>query len=131
MPEFTDRAALHGRTFGACAECGRQVFVAQDFTRMAATQAITPRRSVGTGTPASPAHDRRGRAMSGMLSVLDELQRELVVADSRDGHAAARARGRTGGRRPKLNAEQIALAPCRVDRAVRLGDVSRSRRADR
>ncbi|MGI8414161.1 MAG: recombinase family protein [Solirubrobacteraceae bacterium] len=51
-----------------------------------------------------------GRAMFGMLSVLAELQRELIVANTRDGLAAARARGRTGGRRPRLNAQQIALA---------------------
>jgi DNA invertase Pin-like site-specific DNA recombinase len=48
--------------------------------------------------------------MFGMLCVLAELQRELIVANTRDGLAAARARGRKGGRRPKLNAEQIALA---------------------
>jgi hypothetical protein len=35
---------------------------------------------------------------------------ELIVANTRDGLVAARARGRKGGRRPKLNAEQIALA---------------------
>ncbi len=51
-----------------------------------------------------------GRAMFGMLSVLAELQRELIVANTRDGLAAARARGRTGGRRPKLSPDQIALA---------------------
>jgi hypothetical protein len=51
-----------------------------------------------------------GRAMFGMLSVLAELQRELILANTRDGLAAARARGRTGGRRPRLNAEQVALA---------------------
>jgi DNA invertase Pin-like site-specific DNA recombinase len=51
-----------------------------------------------------------GRAMFGMLSVLAELQRELILANTRDGLAAARARGRTGGRRPMLNAEQVALA---------------------
>ncbi len=51
-----------------------------------------------------------GRAMFGMLSVLAELQRELIVANTRDGLAAARARGRSGGRRPKLDAEQVALA---------------------
>ena len=50
------------------------------------------------------------RAMFGMLSVLAELQRELIVANTRDGLAAARARGRTGGRRPKLNPDQIAVA---------------------
>ena len=48
-----------------------------------------------------------GRAMFGMLSVLAELQRELIVANTRDGLAAARARGRVGGRRPKLSARQL------------------------
>jgi len=51
-----------------------------------------------------------GRAMFGMLSVLAELQRELIVANTRDGLAAARARGRKGGRRSRLTAEQAALA---------------------
>lgn len=32
------------------------------------------------------------------------------MANTRDGLAAARARGRNGGRRPKLNADQVALA---------------------
>jgi hypothetical protein len=31
-----------------------------------------------------------------------ELQRELIVANTNDGLASARARGRVGGRRPKL-----------------------------
>lgn len=51
-----------------------------------------------------------GRAMFGMLSVLAELQRELIVANTRDGLAAARARGRSGGRRPKLSPEQARQA---------------------
>jgi DNA invertase Pin-like site-specific DNA recombinase len=71
-----------------------------------------------------------GRAMFGMLSVLAELQRELIVANTRDGLAAARARGRKGGRRPKLNAEQIALAQQLYDageRTVQSRTSSRSR----
>lgn len=51
-----------------------------------------------------------GRAMFGMLSVLAELQRELIVANTRDGLAAARARGRNGGRRPKLTPDQVRTA---------------------
>ncbi|RDI23269.1 DNA invertase Pin-like site-specific DNA recombinase [Rhodococcus sp. AG1013] len=51
-----------------------------------------------------------GRAMFGMLSVLAELQRELIVANTRDGLAAARARGRKGGRPPKLTTEQAEQA---------------------
>ena len=56
-----------------------------------------------------------GRAMFGMLSVLAELQRELILASTRDGLAAARARGRTGGRRPRLNAAQTTLAQTLYD----------------
>ncbi|MFD9603998.1 recombinase family protein [Streptomyces sp. NPDC059970] len=51
-----------------------------------------------------------GRAMFGMLIVLAELQRELIVAHTNDGLASARARGRVGGRRPKLTADQATLA---------------------
>ncbi|MFC8278330.1 recombinase family protein [Streptomyces sp. NPDC057271] len=51
-----------------------------------------------------------GRAMFGMLSVLADLQRELIVANTNDGLASARARGRVGGRRPKLTPDQAELA---------------------
>ncbi|UZF45681.1 recombinase family protein [Rhodococcus rhodochrous] len=51
-----------------------------------------------------------GRAMFGMLSVLAEFQRELIAANTRDGLAAARARGRKGGRPSKLSSDQIELA---------------------
>jgi DNA invertase Pin-like site-specific DNA recombinase len=51
-----------------------------------------------------------GRARFGMLSVLAELQRELIVANTNDGLASARARGRVGGRRPRLTADRAALA---------------------
>lgn len=51
-----------------------------------------------------------GRLMFGMLGALAEYQRELIVANTRDGLAAARARGRKGGRRPKLSVDQAALA---------------------
>jgi len=51
-----------------------------------------------------------GRAMFGMLSVLAEYQHELIIANTRDGVAAARARGRSGGRRPRLTSQQAAVA---------------------
>ncbi len=44
--------------------------------------------------------------MVGMLFVLAELQRELIIANTRNGLAAARARGRVGGRHPKLTPAQ-------------------------
>ncbi|MFJ7201577.1 MULTISPECIES: recombinase family protein [unclassified Streptomyces] len=51
-----------------------------------------------------------GRAMFGMLSVLAELQRELIVAHTNEGLASARARGRVGGRRPRLTPDQAEIA---------------------
>jgi DNA invertase Pin-like site-specific DNA recombinase len=48
--------------------------------------------------------------MFGMLSVLAEYQRELIVANTNDGLAATRARGRVGGRRPRLTPEQAKVA---------------------
>ena len=60
-----------------------------------------------------------GRAMFGMLSVLAELQRELIVANTMDGLASARARGRVGGRRPRLSADQAALVQDLYDARVK------------
>ena len=60
-----------------------------------------------------------GRAMFGMLSVLAELQRELIVANTMDGLAPARARGRIGGRRPRLSEGQAALAQELYDARVK------------
>ena len=51
-----------------------------------------------------------GRLMYRMLAAIAEFQRDLITANSREGLAAARARGRTGGRKPKLTAQQVALA---------------------
>ncbi|MGW1254667.1 helix-turn-helix domain-containing protein [Streptomyces sp. NPDC002513] len=48
--------------------------------------------------------------MFGMLSVLAELQRELIVANTNDGLACARARGRVVGSRPKLTEDRATLA---------------------
>ncbi|MGH3698703.1 MAG: helix-turn-helix domain-containing protein [Pseudonocardiaceae bacterium] len=42
--------------------------------------------------------------------MLAELQRELIVANTRDGLAAARARGRHGGRRSTLTVDQVRTA---------------------
>jgi DNA invertase Pin-like site-specific DNA recombinase len=46
----------------------------------------------------------------GELEIIAELQRELIVANTNDGLAFARARGRVGGRRPKLTPAQAELA---------------------
>ncbi|WP_437105348.1 recombinase family protein [Streptomyces sp. enrichment culture] len=43
--------------------------------------------------PHSVRSSKEGQAMFGMLSVLAELQRELIVANTNDGLASTRARG--------------------------------------
>ena len=48
-----------------------------------------------------------GRLVFHILAAIDEWQRELIVEGTHEGLAAARARGRVGGRKPKLTAAQM------------------------
>ena len=45
-----------------------------------------------------------------MLAAIDKFQRELIVEGTHESLAAARARGRTGGRKPKLTPKQVQVA---------------------
>jgi DNA invertase Pin-like site-specific DNA recombinase len=49
-----------------------------------------------------------GRLVFHILGAIDEFQRELIIEGTREGLDAARARGRTGGRRPKLGQAKAA-----------------------
>ena len=62
---------------------------------------VVLRQHIDTTTPA-------GRLVFHILGAIDEFQRELIVEGTREGLQAARARGRTGGRKPKLNTRQAA-----------------------
>ncbi|HAV8353453.1 TPA: recombinase family protein [Escherichia coli] len=57
--------------------------------------------SIDTSTP-------MGRFFFHVMGALAEMERELIVERTRAGLAAARAKGRVGGRRPKLTTEQWA-----------------------
>ncbi|EIR7640936.1 recombinase family protein [Escherichia coli] len=57
--------------------------------------------SIDTSTP-------MGRFFFHVMGALAEMERELIVERTRAGLAAARAKGRVGGRRPKLTSEQWA-----------------------
>ena len=62
---------------------------------------VVLKQQIDTTTPT-------GRLVFLILGAIDEFQRELIVEGTREGLDAARARGRSGGRRPKLNAAKAA-----------------------
>jgi len=51
-----------------------------------------------------------GRMFFHILGAIAEFEHALMSERTRDGLAAARARGRTGGQKPKLGPRQVALA---------------------
>ena len=60
-------------------------------------------RSINTSTP-------EGRLFFHITATFDEFQRELIVENTKAGLAAARQRGRKGGRPPSLDKEKIRVA---------------------
>lgn len=64
---------------------------------------VVLKQSIDTTTPT-------GRLVFHLLAAIDEFQRELIVEGTMEGLEAARARGRTGGRKAKLSPAQIQVA---------------------
>ena len=62
---------------------------------------VVLRQHIDTTTPT-------GRLVFHVLGAIDEFQRELIIEGTREGLEAARARGRTGGRKPKLSTAKAA-----------------------
>jgi DNA invertase Pin-like site-specific DNA recombinase len=60
---------------------------------------VVIKQAIDTSTP-------QGRLVFHLLAAIDEFQRELIVEGTIEGLQAARARGRTGGRKLKLTAGQ-------------------------
>lgn len=61
---------------------------------------VVLKQAIDTTTPT-------GRLVFHILGAIDEFERELIVEGTHEGLAAARARGRTGGRKPKLTGSQV------------------------
>ncbi len=62
---------------------------------------VVLKQQIDTTTPT-------GRLVFHILGAIDEFQRELIIEGTREGLDAGRARGRTGGRKPKLSAAKAA-----------------------
>lgn len=64
---------------------------------------VVLKQGTGTATPA-------GRFTFHVLAVMDEMLAGLIAEGTREGLESARARGRAGGRKPKLTARQAVVA---------------------
>lgn len=68
-----------------------------------------------------------GKLVFHVFAALAEFERNLIRERTKAGLAAARARGRTGGRRPKLTAAQIKEVVTKVDaKKMRIEDIARA-----
>jgi len=88
-------------------------------------------RSIDGGTPidTTTAH---GKFIFTLLSALAEMERDLIRERTNAGLAAARARGRSGGRRPKLVPKRIEHARrLLADRSTTITEVAASLGVDR
>lgn len=56
-----------------------------------------------------------GRLFFHLLAAIAEFEHDLIVERTQEGLAAARARGRNGGRRPKMSATKVAQARAMYD----------------
>lgn len=80
----------------------KQLYEVADYLRENGIELVSIREKLDTTTA-------MGRAMFGMIGVMAELERDMIVERTQAGLQAARARGRKGGR-PKADAEKVAMA---------------------
>lgn len=76
------------------ARSAKQLFEIADQLRTLNVELVSVRENLDTTTA-------MGRAMFGMISIMAELERDMIRERTLAGLEAARARGRLGGRKPK------------------------------
>lgn len=69
--------------------------------------------------------DRLGRSLPDLVQIVAEFERSLIRERTQAGLAAARARGRSGGRKPKLDEQQVRESKILLcDPDIRVADVA-------
>jgi DNA invertase Pin-like site-specific DNA recombinase len=72
-----------------------------------------------------------GRFVLNILGAVDEFQREIIVENTYEGLAAAKARGRVGGRKPGLDPRRVAAARQLVDNGASVAEVAQTLKVSR
>src|SRR5690606_1700573 len=80
-------------------------------------------RSLTQGIDTSAPH---GGLLLGLFAALAEMEREVLVQRTMDGLAAARARGRVGGRPPVLVGERLQAAQAMLSGGATKADIARA-----
>lgn len=77
-------------------------------------------------TEAIDTSNATGRLIAGMFAVLAEFERNLIRERTLAGLAAARERGKIGGRRPKLSTIQRAQVALSIESGVKVSSLAKS-----
>lgn len=65
-----------------------------------------------------------GKFFFTIMAAFAELERDMIRERTIAGLAAARAKGRVGGRRPAMNADRVAAAQARLAKGQSLGEIA-------
>ena len=72
-----------------------------------------------------------GRFMLNILGAVDQFQREIIVENTYEGLASAKARGRVGGRKPGLDPRRVAAARDIANKGASVAEIAHTLKVSR
>lgn len=72
-----------------------------------------------------------GKFLLQILGAVDEFQRNILVENTHEGLAAARAQGRTGGRKPELDTRKVRIAKQMRSEGANIAEIARTLKVSR